>query len=63
MTSYLYLGAAIVAEVIGTIALKQSEGFTRLAPSLVTALGYALAFYFLSHTLRTLPVGIVYATW
>ena len=63
MTSYFYLGGAIIAEVIGTMALKESEGFTRLVPSLVTALGYATAFYFLSHTLRALPVGIVYATW
>jgi small multidrug resistance pump len=63
MLNYFYLGAAIVAEVIGTMALKSSEGFTRLTPSLITALGYATAFYFLSLTLRALPVGIVYATW
>ena len=61
--SYLYLSIAIVAEVIGTSALKASEGFTRLGPSLITILGYAAAFYFLSLTLKTIPVGIAYAIW
>lgn len=61
--SYLYLSTAIVAEVIGTSALKASEGFTRLGPSLITILGYAAAFYFLSLTLKTIPVGIAYAIW
>ena len=60
---WLYLGAAIVAEVIATSALKASEGFTRLIPSLVVLIGYATAFYFLSLTLRTMPLGIVYAVW
>lgn len=61
--NYLYLAIAIITETFGTMALKQSEGFTRLAPSILTALGYATSFYFLSLTLRYLPVGIVYATW
>lgn len=61
--NYLYLTIAIVFEVVGTTALKQSDGFTRLLPSLVTVTGYALAFYFLSLPLRVLPVGIVYAIW
>lgn len=59
----VYLGIAIVCEIIGTSALKASDGFTRLAPSLVTVLFYAFAFYFLSLPLRTMPVGIVYAIW
>ncbi len=59
----VYLGVAIVCEIIGTSALKASDGFTRLAPSLVTVLFYAFAFYFLSLPLRTMPVGIVYAIW
>lgn len=62
-SSYLYLGIAIVAEVIATSALKSSESFTRLWPSLLTLAGYALAFYFLSLTLRSIPVGIAYALW
>ena len=57
------LAAAIAFEVLATSALKLTDGFTRLGPSLVTVVGYALAFYFLSLTLRTLPVGIVYAIW
>ena len=61
--NYLYLTVAIVFEVIATTALKQSDGFTRLLPSLVTVTGYALAFYFLSLPLRVLPVGVVYALW
>jgi len=61
--SYVYLGIAIVSEVIGTSFLKQSEGFTRLVPSLITAAGYLIAFYFLSLTLRTIPTGVAYAIW
>ena len=63
MNAYLALGLAIVAEVIGSSALKASEGFTRLWPSVIVALGYATAFYFLSLVLRTIPVGIAYAIW
>jgi small multidrug resistance pump len=61
--SYLYLAIAIVCEVIGTSALKATEGFTRLGPSIVVVVGYGLAFYFLSLTLRTVPVGVAYAIW
>ncbi len=63
MTHWIYLAVAIVAEVIGTSFLKSSEGFTRLAPSLVVVVAYVIAFYFLALTLRTLPVGIAYAVW
>ena len=61
--NYLYLALAIVAEVIATSCLKWSEGFTKLVPSIVTVVGYAIAFYFLSLTLRTIPTGIAYAIW
>jgi len=54
---------AILFEVVATSALKLTNGFTNLVPSLVAVSGYALAFYFLSLTLRTMPVGIVYALW
>lgn len=60
---HLYLGIAIICEVIATSALKSSEGFSRLLPSIVTAVGYAAAFYFLSLTLKTIPIGIAYAIW
>ena len=62
-SSYLLLGLAILAEVLGTSALKASDGFTRLVPSLVTAVAYMVSFYLLSLTLRTLPIGIAYAIW
>jgi len=61
--SYVYLGIAIVAEVIATSALKASDGFTRPVATVITTAGYATAFYFLSLTLKTIPVGLVYAIW
>ena len=60
---YVYLVVAVVSEVVATSALAASHGFTRPVPSLVTAVGYGVAFYFLSLTLRTLPVGVAYAVW
>lgn len=60
---YVYLLLAIVAEVIATSALNASAQFTKWLPSLVTVIGYGVAFYFLSLTLRFMPVGIVYALW
>jgi len=60
---YIYLAIAIAAEVCGTTFMKQSAGFSKPLPSLITVIGYAVAFYFLSLTLRTLPTGIVYAVW
>ena len=63
MNSYLALGIAIVAEVIATTALKASDSFTRLLPSLVVVAGYGIAFYFLTITLKTIPIGITYAIW
>jgi small multidrug resistance pump len=61
--AYLFLAIAIVSEVVGTAALKASEEFTRLVPTLIVLVGYASAFYFLALTLRTIPVGIAYALW
>lgn len=63
MKNWLFLGVAIVGEVIGTSALKASEGFIRLGPSIVVAVGYGIAFYFLSLALKSIPVGIAYAVW
>ncbi len=60
---YWYLVVAILSEVVATSALNASQGFTRLWPSMVTVVGYCLAFYFLSLTLRTVPMGIAYAVW
>jgi len=61
--NWLYLAIAIISEVIATSALKASESFTRLYPSTIVMAGYGLAFYCLSLTLRTIPIGIVYAVW
>ncbi|MCQ8781108.1 DMT family transporter [Mangrovibrevibacter kandeliae] len=59
----IILLVAILCEIVGTTALKSSAGFTRLTPSLLTVVAYALAFYFLAQPLRTMPVGLVYAIW
>jgi small multidrug resistance pump len=63
MNHYVYLAIAILSEVLGTSALKASNNFTRLAPSVLVVLGYGTAFYFLSLVLRTMPIGIAYAIW
>ena len=63
MKNWLILFIAIVAEVIATSALKSSEGFTKPIASIVVVLGYMIAFYCLSLTLKTIPVGIAYAIW
>jgi small multidrug resistance pump len=60
---WFLLALAIVSEVIGTSALKATEGFTRLGPSVLVVAGYAIAFYCLSLVLRTIPVGVAYAIW
>lgn len=60
---FVHLAIAILAEVIGTSALKASNGFTVLLPSLVVVTGYSVSFYFLSLALRAIPVGVAYAIW
>ncbi len=62
-TALLLLVLAIMAEVIGTAGLKASEGFGRLGPSMLAVVGYCAAFYFLSLSLKQLPLGIAYAIW
>ncbi|SEH34228.1 DMT family transporter [Magnetospirillum fulvum] len=61
--AWLWLGLAILAEVVATSALTATDGFTRLGPSVIVVFGYGLAFYFLSLVLQVLPVGITYAVW
>ena len=63
MVKWVYLLVAISAEIGATSALKASERFTHLTPSVLVVLGYCVAFYFLSLTLDTIPVGICYALW
>jgi small multidrug resistance pump len=61
--AWVYLAAAIVLEVIGTSALKASDGFSNFAESMLCIVTYAVAFYFLSLVVKVIPVGIAYAIW
>ncbi len=61
--TYLYLAIAIITEVAGTSALKASEEFSRLIPSIIVVLGYGASFYFMTLVLRVIPIGITYAVW
>ena len=61
--SYLYLAIAILTEVIATSALRATEEFTKFWPSLIVIISYALSFYFLTLTLRSIPLGVTYAVW
>ncbi|ENW92635.1 DMT family transporter [Acinetobacter dispersus] len=63
MNNWIILFIAITAEVIATSALKSSEGFTKPVASIVVVVGYVVAFYCLSLTLKTIPVGVAYAIW
>lgn len=63
MPVYLILALAVLAETIGTTALQASQQFTRVGPSVLVVVAYSISFYMLSITLRTMPVGIVYALW
>lgn len=60
---FVYLAIAILAEVIATSALKASNGFNALLPSVIVMTGYSVSFYFLSVALRAIPVGVAYAIW
>ena len=60
---WFYLTIAILSEVVATSAIKSSQTFTRLVPSILVVLGYSIAFYFLSLTLKTVPLGVAYAIW
>ena len=61
--SMLLLLLAILSEVVGTVALKASEGFARLGPTLLVVVGYVLTFYFLGLALKQIPLGVAYAIW
>ena len=63
MNHWIVLGIAILCEVIGTSALKATDNFTKLWPSLIVVIGYGSAFFFLSMTLKTIPIGVAYAIW
>ena len=59
----LWLALAIGSEIVATVSLKLSDGFTRPVPAVIVVLGYAMSFYALSISLRTIPLGVVYAIW
>lgn len=63
MKSFIFLFFAIIAEIIATTSLKESQQFTKPIPTIITILGYALAFYLFSFSLKTIPIGIAYAIW
>lgn len=63
MNPYYLLFIAIIAEIIATSALKASYGLSKLYPSLIVVIGYTISFWLMSITLKTLPVGVVYAIW
>ena len=60
---YVYLAISIIAEVIATSALKASDGFSKLWPSVLVVIGYGVAFHFLALALKSIPIGVVYAIW
>ncbi|MEW9697554.1 multidrug efflux SMR transporter [Paenibacillus sp. SI8] len=61
--AYLFLAVSIIAELIGTSMLKASQGFTKLYPSLFTIVAFIISFFFISLTLKTLPLNMTYAIW
>jgi small multidrug resistance pump len=63
MHPVIWLALAIGSEIIATTSLKLSDGFSRPLPSVVVVAGYAFSFYALSISLRTIPLGVVYAVW
>ncbi|HSG46098.1 MAG TPA: multidrug efflux SMR transporter [Anaerolineales bacterium] len=63
MKPYIFLLFAILSEVVGTTALKFSEGFTKLIPSVIVTIGYGLSFYLLALALKSMPIGVAYAIW
>ncbi|WP_413587502.1 DMT family transporter [Bdellovibrio sp. HCB274] len=60
---YAYLAAAIIFEILGTIGMKYADGFTRLIPSVLMVLCFAISFFCITFALKTLPVSVVYAIW
>jgi len=63
MNPYILLGGAIIFEVIATTAMKSSNGFSRLVPSIVCGLSFMVSFYCLAQTLKSIPTGVAYAIW
>ena len=60
---WIYLLVAGILEVIWAVFMKMSEDFTRIAPSIITGIGYIASAVFLAFALRKLPIGTAYAMW
>lgn len=60
---YALLALAIVSEVAGTMALKASDGMSRLGPAALVIVGYGVAFFLLAQVVKSVPVGVAYAIW
>jgi len=63
MKTPIILFFAILSEVIATTALKLSDGFTKIIPSVIVVIGYGASFYLLSISLKVIPIGLAYAIW
>ncbi len=63
MKNWIFLSIAILGEVIATTTLKSTDGFSKLIPSIVVLIGYSVSFYFLSLSLKSIPIGFAYAVW
>jgi multidrug transporter EmrE-like cation transporter len=63
LNGYVWLGFAIAGEILATAMLKASDGMTKPGPAAITVVGYLAAFWCLSHSMKTVPVGIGYAIW
>jgi len=61
--AWIMLAIAIAAEIVATTSLKQSDGFSKLWPSVVTIIGYVIAFWLVGQALKTIPVSVAYAIW
>jgi|SRR5699024_853918 len=61
--SYLFLALAIIAELIGSSLLKASEGFSKLYPTFGVIIAFVGSFFFLSLSLKIIPLNVAYALW
>ena len=60
---WFYLAAAIATQVCGTVALRESDGFSKLVPSSIVVVGYGLSFFFLALALKEIDLSVAYAIW
>lgn len=61
--AYIYLAIAIVGEIVGTTYLKNSDGYTKPVPTLISIVAYVICFYVFSKSMRVINLSVAYATW